>query len=34
MILVISDIYVKDHDLWRPQKITDFVTATTQKNDQ
>ena len=29
MVLVISDIYVKDHDLGCPQKITNFVTHTT-----
>ena len=29
MVLVISDIYVKYHDLGCPQKITDFVTHTT-----
>ena len=29
MVLVISDIYIKDRDLRCPQKITGFVTHTT-----
>ena len=29
MVLVLSDLYVKDHDLGCSQKIIDFVTDTT-----